>query len=214
MRWMLVLLLAVVMGMAGCGGGGGGTATPNVPATTSFTPAMISGKTFTDSAGSFLTFNSNGTFLKSNNSTPNMTWSINTSGQLVVVAGSSTGTATLLSGSLAKGLNYSMLNSDGSTNAGTLTVSTTTGFTPAMISGKTFTDSAGSFLTFNSNGTFLKSNNSTPNMTWSIHSGQIVLIAGNNAEILTLLSGSLAKGLYYSDLHADGSTSTGTLTLK
>jgi hypothetical protein len=99
------------------------TLVPTTPVS-GFTTAMLSGKSFTDSNdGSILTFSSNGTFLKSSSSTP-MTWSINSSGQIVVVVGNSTGTATLLSGSLSSGLNYYMVNPDGTTSTGTLSTIT------------------------------------------------------------------------------------------
>lgn len=94
------------------------------PSTNGFTTAMLSGKTFTDSNGAIRKFNSNGTFYQSTSSTTNMTWSINSNGQILVVGGSGTATVTFISGSLSTGLNYSVLNTDGTTNTGTLVPAT------------------------------------------------------------------------------------------
>lgn len=92
--------------------------------TSGFTTAMLSGNTFNDSNGAILTFNTNATFLDSHESTTNMKWSINSKGQILVVDGSYTTTVTFISGSLSTGLNYSVLNSDGTTNTGTLVPAT------------------------------------------------------------------------------------------
>lgn len=93
---------------------------PQPTQTSGFTTAMLSGKTFYDSNGGVVTFNSNGTFYRSTSSATNMTWSINSNGQILVVSGSGIVTATLTSGSLSTGLNYSVSNTDGTTNIGTL----------------------------------------------------------------------------------------------
>ncbi len=172
------------------------TATTTTVSTTGFTTTMLSGKTFSDSQGSVMTFNTNGTFLQSGHS-ENMTWSINSSGQLVV-AGM---TINLISGSLTTGLVYSDSNS--SSNHGTLTLvnssTTTTGFSTVMINGRNFQfvtpDSSGS-ITFNSNNTIsatksASSGGGTSGGTWSINSsGQLIVFytADNGTYTMTLIS--------------------------
>lgn len=180
------------------------TATATAVSTTGFTSDMLSGKIFNDSQGSIMTFNTNGTFLQSGHP-ESMTWSINSSGQLVV-ANRYEMTLNLISGSLTTGLVYS--SSTTSSNTGTLTLvnsgTTTAGFIAVMINGRTFQfvtpDSSGS-ITFNSNNTisatkYAASGGGTSGGTWSINSsGQLIIFytADGGTYTMTLISKTVAS---------------------
>jgi hypothetical protein len=206
--------------LAGCGSGTGSTSiTPTLP----FTETMISNNQFVDSlSGSLLTFNSEGTFTDAvinadtgTGSTSTGTWSINSSGQLV--AGNST-YSQFYGSTLANGLFYSEVNTDGTTNTGTLYLVTSNGFTSAVLSGNTFKDSnGGGTLTFNANGSFTSSEFASTNMTWTIINGQLFIknagLSGTGTSIITLLSGATTSGLNYCSINSDGSNPIGTLTL-
>jgi hypothetical protein len=200
--------------LAGCGSGTGST---TVTPTLAFTETLISNNQFVDSlTANLLTFNSDGTFTDTGSTSTGMTWSINSSGQLI--AGAST--FSLQYGStLTNGLFYSEVNTDGTTNSGTLYLVTSNGFTSAMLSGNTFKDSnGGGTLTFNANGSFTSTEFTSTNMAWTINSnGQLVInntgLSGAGTSTITLLSGTTTSGLNYFSLNSDGSSPLGTFTL-
>lgn len=171
-----------------------------VPVTAGFTNVMISGNAYIDSNGSVIKFGSDGTFFKANTSGVNMAWSIDSSGHLIVTnPGSGTGfaTITLLSGSTASGLNFSVVNSDNSTGTGTLTLvpPSNSTFSSTMITDKAFVVS-NSLITFNSNYTISGVGANTSGETWSINpSGQLLIYnTSKGTATITIITGDVSKG--------------------
>lgn len=91
------------------------TVNPAAATTAGFTTAMLSGKVFIDSHGTTFAFNTDGTFTASD-SPDAMTWSITSSGQIVVKSPSATTTVTLLSGSLTTGFSVNLAEPGSSIN--------------------------------------------------------------------------------------------------
>ncbi|WP_041262853.1 beta strand repeat-containing protein [Citrifermentans bemidjiense] len=191
-----------------------------IPSSLAFTTAMLSGKTFTEGTSNTLVFNANGT-LTASDTKDALTWSVNSAGQVVVhntVTNINT-TVTALSGSISTGLAVSLAHSDGTTESTTLTLyvppAQTTGFTAAMLSGKTFIEGTVNTLVFNANGTLIASD--TPDaLTWSVNSsGQVVVhnSVTNISTTVTALSGNLSTGLAVSLVDSNGPTASTTLTL-
>ncbi len=191
-----------------------------IPSSLAFTTAMLSGKTFTEGTVNTLLFNANGT-LTASDTTDTLTWSVNSSGQILVhdATENSNTTVTALSGNISTGMTVSLAHSDGTTESTTLTQyqapAPASGFTTAMLSGKTFIEGTSNTLTFNANGT-LSASDTTDTLTWSVNSsGQVVVhdATENSNTTVTAVSGSIATVLTISLAHSDGTSESSTLTL-
>lgn len=189
--------------------------TPTTPTTTAgFTSAIVSGKVLQDAttwdnvaAVNTRVFNADGSYKLTTAyvSSPNNllttntgTWSINSSGQLVVTTTTSTGGDPLgtrtfdLVSATSTGLT---MGSNGTTGVFTyVTTPATNGFTTAMISGKTFTFSSTNgtgTVTFKTDNTAVvtESNGVIRNPSWSINSsGQLVIKGSTETDTMTLTS--------------------------
>jgi hypothetical protein len=99
------------------------TVTPKVTTVvTGFTTAMLSGYTFTEGQSNTLKFNADGT-LTASDTTDSLTWTVNSSGQVVVrnVTKNNSTTVSYVSGNPMTGATVSMANSDGTTETTTMT---------------------------------------------------------------------------------------------
>lgn len=197
------------------------SAAPPYTAPLSFTVAMISGKTFTEGTANTVTFNANGTMTASD-TTDTLAWSVNASGQIVVVDSTSNTrtTVSLISGTVDSVMNISLAHSDGTTETSTFTVKApsapSNGFTVTMVSGKTFTEGSVNTVSFNANGTLIASD-TTDALTWSVNSsGQIVVdnSTSHTSTTVTLVSGTIDTVMNISLADSDGTTSISTFTLK
>jgi transcriptional regulator GlxA family with amidase domain len=192
------LFAVVVFGITGCGGGSGSSTTQ----TTGFTTAMISGKSLTSPHGTDVdttTLKTDGTWIKTRRNSSNTvigttsgTWSINSNGQLISTPTATSYTDVVLNTpSTTTLVNYSstavtVSTSDGNTATLTFVDSTqTTGFTTAMLSGKSLTSPHGTDVdttTLKADGTWIKTRRNSSNTvigttsgTWSINSnGQLI----------------------------------------
>jgi flagellar basal-body rod protein FlgG len=130
---MIGLVALVIFGVAGCGRNSSTSpTTPQNLSAASF--SMFSGKSF-DVPDGTLTFNANGTLTGVGINVAYQTWSVNSSGQLVVYA-TTKGTATYtLSGDATKGWTGTITYSNGTTEAITLTP-VTSGSGDVTVTGK------------------------------------------------------------------------------
>jgi len=195
------------------------TVNPNTPSTTGFTTAMLSGKTFTEGDANTLAFNANGTLIASD-TTDSLTWSINSSGQVVVQNSTSntSTTITFVSGNLTTGMTVTLSHSDATTESTTITqaAAPVTGFTTGMLSGKVFDEGQANTLAFNANGT-LAASDTTDALTWSVNSsGQVVVqnTTNNTSTTITFVSGNLTTGMAVTLRDSDGTTESTTIALK
>jgi len=182
---LTVIIVVVMFSLSGCGGGGAASTTTQNP--NAISTATFSGKSFAMTGGT-ITFNADGTLSGVGVNTTNEAWTINASGQLVI-SGTSKGTETVtLTGDATHGWTGNMVYSDGTTATLTLVPTTTptpsTGFTTAMLAGKTVTSPNGAYVdtdVFNANGTYTetRTNPNSPGInsgTWSINSaGQLIM---------------------------------------
>jgi|GEM_PF-2683118 len=194
-----------------------GTLTPVTTATTNvFTSEMLSSKSFTVTGGT-LTFNADGSLSGVGINVVNETWKINSSGQLVIYGSSKgTSTSTLVSGNATQGWTANTTYTDGTTATMTLvpanTPPQTTGFTTAMLSGKSYTVTGGT-LTFNTDGSLSGIGINVVNETWKINSsGQLVIYGSSKGtSTTTLVSGNATQGWTGNTTYTDGTTATMTL---
>ena len=181
-------------------------------ATPRCTDSMFSGKSFS-TGGAIITFNANGTLAGVGINVTGETWAVNSSGQLVT-SGSSKGTAifTLVSGDATNGWTGTTTYSSGSAaTTGTLVPVATSGFTNAMISGRSFNGS-GTIMTFNADGTLTGVGFISPE-TWTISaSGQLVTYGSSKGTFtFTIISGDATNGWTGTGTYSNGTTATGTL---
>ncbi len=206
----------------------GGTSTPTAPS--GFTTAMVSGKTFafvspSGSTGN-ITFNANGTLVITGSNPTGGTWNITSSGQLVssFTSNGEINTLTLTSSTATTIIaadTWTNPITPSDTGSGTLTLSLqttapSTGFTTAMLAGKTTTHTmtgGTSVYTFSASGnTYTITGQGAGNGTWLINtSGQLVLTAtsypaGTSYPSVFRIVGGSGNGLVVQDTHNDTPT--------
>lgn len=199
-----VFLATILMGtFAGCGGGDGTTSSNQI------STATFSGKSFT-TGDHTVVFNADGTITQDGVNV-NESWTVNSSGQLVIYS-TSRGTETVtLSGDSTHGWTGTGNYSDGTTSGVTLTPPAV--LSTSMLSGKTLSAGIGnSALTFNVDGT-LSQNGFETSMTWTVNgSGQLVIYGtSSGTEIFTLFGDSINgwKGI---GVYSNGTSSNITFT--